>query len=81
VGARVAGYRVDALFEAEKVIIELDGYEFHKDKTAFATDRERDAATLALGYVTLRVTWDRLEQKPAKEAKRLGKLLADRAQT
>jgi very-short-patch-repair endonuclease len=63
--AQVAGYEVDALFEAARVIVELDGYEYHKDRTSFATDRERDAATLARGYATVRITWGRLTRPEA----------------
>ena len=40
-GAPVCGYIVDALFVAERVIVELDSKEFHMDPIAFETDRER----------------------------------------
>ena len=43
--AHVAGYEVDALFVAERVIVELDSWEFHKDRRSFERDLERDAAT------------------------------------
>jgi very-short-patch-repair endonuclease len=46
-GAPLCGYIVDALFEAEPVIVELDRHDFHLDPIAFETDRERDAETLA----------------------------------
>ncbi len=39
----VCGFEVDAYFEAEKLIVELDSYEFHHDRDAFETDRDRDA--------------------------------------
>jgi Transcriptional regulator, AbiEi antitoxin/Protein of unknown function (DUF559) len=77
-GARVQGYLVDALFEAEKVIVELDSWEFHKQRIAFETDRERDAETLAHGFVTIRMTWDRIEARPGREGQRLHVILAQR---
>jgi Transcriptional regulator, AbiEi antitoxin/Protein of unknown function (DUF559) len=77
-GAPLAGYIVDALFVAERVIVELDSWPFHKDKPAFETDRERDATTLALGFVTVRVTAERLDERPRKEAERLHAILAQR---
>jgi hypothetical protein len=77
-GARVCGYTVDALFEAQKVIVELDSWEFHKNRIAFETDRERDAETLAHGLITVRITWDRIHEAPAKEAARLHAILAQR---
>jgi hypothetical protein len=77
-GPVICGYVVDAVFPAEKVIVELDSWEFHKTRIAFETDRERDAETLAHGYITLRITWDRIDGTPAREARRLRTILARR---
>ena len=74
----VAGYEVDALFEQQRVVVELDGWEFHNDRTAFGSDRERDAALLEKGYVTVRITWDRLHDTSAREAARLKAILEAR---
>jgi very-short-patch-repair endonuclease len=75
--AIVAGYEVDALFPEEKVIIELDSWEFHQGRDSFESDRERDAATLAAGFVTVRITWGRMT---AGEAARLHAILESRRQ-
>lgn len=77
-GAPVCGYLVDALFVAEQLIVELDSWGFHKGKIAFEVDRERDAVTLARGFVTVRVTEERLEQRPEHEATRLHAILRAR---
>ena len=69
---------LDALFPAEKVIVELDSWPFHKGKIAFETDRERDAHTLAKGFVTVRVTEERLDERPVQEAQRLHTILESR---
>ncbi|MDY2940790.1 MAG: hypothetical protein SOS98_00470 [Varibaculum sp.] len=45
------------LLVGEKLIIELDGYEWHSDKTAFAKDRARSRAATMLGMDTLRFTF------------------------
>jgi Protein of unknown function (DUF559) len=79
INARVAGYEVDALFPEQRVIVELDGYEFHGTRQAFEKDRERDAATLAAGFVTVRITWERLIRAPEPEAERLHAILASRS--
>ncbi len=42
INLRVAGYEVDALFRAEGVIVELDGYQYHSDQASFERERERD---------------------------------------
>jgi predicted transcriptional regulator of viral defense system len=78
-GAVIAGYVVDAFFPAHRVIVELDSWEFHKNRIAFETDRERDADTLADGFITVRVTWERLELRPRAEADRLRVILAAQA--
>jgi very-short-patch-repair endonuclease len=78
-GARVHGYLVDALFVAERLIVELDSWEFHQGAIAFQTDRERDAETLAGGFVTVRITWPRIHQAPHREATRLRAMLAAHA--
>jgi hypothetical protein len=78
VNARVAGYEVDALFEAEQLIVELDGWAFHADRDAFERDRDRDADTLAAGCATVRITWERMRRAPAHEAARLQAILTGR---
>lgn len=69
------GYEVDALFPEHRVIVEMDGWDFHCDRTAFATDRERDAHHLEHGHVTVRLTWERLHETPEREAARLHRIL------
>jgi Transcriptional regulator, AbiEi antitoxin len=76
--ANVYGWEVDALFPDEKVIVELDGWEFHSSRESFETDRERDASTLAAGCVTVRLTWERMHARAAHEAARLHTILEQR---
>lgn len=76
--AIVHGHEVDALFAQQRLVVELDGWEFHADRAAFVSDRERDAELLACGYVTVRITWDRLHETPEREAARLKRILARR---
>jgi Transcriptional regulator, AbiEi antitoxin len=75
----VCGHEVDALFERERVIVELDGWDFHNDRRTFEADRNRDADTLVAGFVTVRITWERLHEHPRREAARLRRILASRA--
>ena len=78
VNARLGRYTADVLFPAERVIVELDGWDFHNSRESFESDRERDAELLARGYVTIRITWERLKQHPAAEAARLHAILRAR---
>ena len=54
--ARVGRYRVDVLI-ADKLVIELDGHDFHeKTKEQAKRDKGRDRTLLAQGYTTIRFT-------------------------
>jgi Protein of unknown function (DUF559) len=77
-GLPFGGYILDGVFVAERVIVELDSWRFHKGKIAFETDRERDAHMLANGFVTVRVTEERLDGRPRQEAERLHAILESR---
>jgi very-short-patch-repair endonuclease len=62
--ARIAGFEVDVLWPAERVVVEFDGFGFHANRAAFENDRRRDAELQARGYRVLRVTWRRLLDEP-----------------
>lgn len=72
------GYVVDVLFPAEKVIVEVDSWEFHRFRSNFESDRNRDADMLAAGFLTVRVTDERMNQSPEQEASRLNTILEGR---
>ena len=75
VNAMLDGHEVDALWARQRVIVELDGWDTHRDRTSFHADRERDTAHAAAGYLTVRITWQRLHADPAGEAARLRRIL------
>jgi hypothetical protein len=72
----VHGFEADAFFPEHRLIVELDGWDFHSSHASFISDRERDTALLALGFQTVRITWERLKLEPEKEARRLHAILA-----
>ncbi|MEK6277465.1 MAG: type IV toxin-antitoxin system AbiEi family antitoxin domain-containing protein [Actinomycetota bacterium] len=61
----IAGFEVDAVWLGQRLVVELDGYAFHRTRGAFERDRARDAALLLAGYRVLRFTHRRLEREPA----------------
>jgi very-short-patch-repair endonuclease len=67
------GYEVDVLFDAEKLIVELDGWRFHRGRRSHDENRERDTDLKDHGYDTIRITSDRLGDR---EAARLHRILA-----
>ena len=77
--AIVGGDRVDVLFAAERVVVELDGWEAHNSYDSFVADRARDASLLAdHGISTVRITKQSFRKGPAEEARRLRLILTRR---
>jgi very-short-patch-repair endonuclease len=75
----VAGYRVDVYFPVQRVIVELDGYEFHRTRESFESDRARDAKILAAAEIpTMRITGRRMRDDEQGAAAELQAVLAAR---
>ncbi len=71
----VEGYEVDALWMPRKLIVELDGYAFHRSRTAFERDRARDVDLQLAGYRVVRITARRLDRDPERVIAALRSLL------
>jgi len=61
---RIAGYEVDAIWAAHRLIVEVDGFRFHGHRAAFERDRAKDAALVVAGYRVVRITWRQLTDAP-----------------
>jgi very-short-patch-repair endonuclease len=72
--AWVAGLRVDFLFAASRLVVETDGYRYHRTRRAFERDRERDAILARAGYRTLRFTHRQLTRDPTTVAETITKV-------
>jgi very-short-patch-repair endonuclease len=57
-------FEIDALWERERVALELDGRGVHGTPKRFESDRQRDRILLAAGWRTMRVTWRQLRDEP-----------------
>jgi very-short-patch-repair endonuclease len=62
--ARIAGYEVDFLWRAERLVVEIDGRAYHTANRKFEADRRRDAALVAAGLRVIRVTWNQIMNEP-----------------
>ena len=60
----VAGYTVDLLWPAYRVVVEIDGYNFHTSRFAFDRDRRKDGALKSAGYDPNRLTRDQVMFEP-----------------
>jgi very-short-patch-repair endonuclease/predicted transcriptional regulator of viral defense system len=64
VNVPVAGLEVDFLWPEQRLVVELDGFEFHRGRASFERDRSRDATLQLAGYRVLRLTYRRLVDEP-----------------
>jgi very-short-patch-repair endonuclease len=59
INVRLEGYRVDAYFREQRLVVELDGWKTHRTKERFLADRRQDIAILAAtGIPTVRLPYD-----------------------
>jgi very-short-patch-repair endonuclease/predicted transcriptional regulator of viral defense system len=72
----VEGELVDAFWRDARLIVEVDGYEFHKSRSRFEADRRRDAKLQVAGYRVLRLTYERIAFEPRSVVSQLRALLA-----
>lgn len=50
--------QVDVYWPEFKLVVELDGRQFHWNRESFASDRKRDARLIAEGILVLQFTWE-----------------------
>ena len=61
---RLAGYTVDFLWRAQRVVFEIDGYAFHTSRRAFDRDRRKDLALKQARFDPNRVSRDQVKYEP-----------------
>ena len=76
VNARVAGLRVDFHWPAAKLVVETDGWTYHRTRGAFERDRERDATLAARGVRVLRFTRRQIRTDPQSVVRALRRSLS-----
>lgn len=64
VNARVGDHVVDFLWRRAGLIVETDGYRYHRGRASFEHDRSRDAAFSAAGFEVLRFSWRQVVDDP-----------------
>jgi very-short-patch-repair endonuclease len=58
------GHEVDMYWPAHRLVVEFDGWNTHSSRTAFESDRLKDAALQLAGERVMRVTGRQLERRP-----------------
>lgn len=69
-------YQVDCHWPGTGQIVELDGWEGHRTRTAFREDRARDRILRVHGFSVTRITWNQLDDEPEAIAGDLRALLS-----
>jgi very-short-patch-repair endonuclease len=69
------GREVDFRWPEQRLIVEVDGWQFHRSRRAFVTDRARDRAALATGWRVARFPANEVIVQPAVVAGELRRLL------
>lgn len=68
VNVRIGEHLVDFLWRERRLIVETDGYIYHRGRAAFEDDRTRDLALRALGYDVMHLADSQIEGEPAQIA-------------
>jgi hypothetical protein len=71
----ILAHEVDAYWPAHRLVVEMDGWEFHSHRAAFESDRARDAAMQAAGYRVIRLTHRQLKTEAPRITTQLRKML------
>jgi very-short-patch-repair endonuclease len=79
VNAKVGSYTADFLWREQKLIVELDGYDYHRGRAAFERDHQRDAEHQRMGYLVIRITGRQLRHRVEEVLVALATALARRA--
>jgi hypothetical protein len=75
----IAGHRADAVYPELKLVLELDSWGYHNSRVSFEHDRDLDVDRLVVDHVSVRITWERMFERPVREANRLRAILHNQA--
>ena len=70
INTKLNGKEVDALYETQHLIVELDHWRYHSGRDAFDSDHQRDSDHRTLGYDTVRYTGEQLTDVEAANLRR-----------
>jgi very-short-patch-repair endonuclease len=68
VNVEVDGMEVDFLWRSRCLVVETDGYRFHRGRAAFEEDRRRDLRLRASGMQVVRIGYEQLMREPQQAA-------------
>lgn len=71
----IAGVFVDFAWRERRLIVETDGYRYHRGRVSFEDERARDLRLRSHGFEVVRLTYSQVARQPRETATVLKKLL------
>lgn len=71
----IEGHEVEGVFLDARLVVEVDGWAFHRTRGKWERDRRRDADRLAAGWRVLRLTWRQIVYEPELTVARVSRAL------
>ena len=68
VNPKIGPLTVDFCWVAQKLVVETDGYRFHRGREAFEDDRARDLHLRGMGFEVLRLSYRQVVAEPGRVA-------------
>jgi very-short-patch-repair endonuclease len=68
VNAQMGPFVVDFLWREQWLVVETDGFQFHRGQVAFEDDRKRDLELRARGFEVLRLTYRQVTEDSVRTA-------------
>jgi very-short-patch-repair endonuclease len=78
---RIEGIECDAVWRDARLIVEVDGYKYHRIRSVFVSDRERDVVLKLAGWTVLRFAYEHITERGAWVAAAIRGAMADRGGT
>ena len=78
--AHIEGFEVDFAFVAERLVVEIDGRDFHaRRRSRWEDGLQRDLVLMACGWQVVHLTWAMIVRHPGRAARQLAAVLAQRS--
>jgi very-short-patch-repair endonuclease len=75
---KIDSLEVDFLWRDRKLVVETDGYAYHRGRAAFEGDRDRDMKLRALGFDVIRLSYRQVTKDAERVAELLKRMLSPR---
>lgn len=68
INVRIGPHLVDFLWRDRGLVVEADGYRYHRGQQAFRDDRARDLDLRGRGFEVVRLSEEQIDDEPARVA-------------